>query len=104
FHLDDHLDLDRGIAGKSRHADCRTRMLSDGLAEDFDHQISIAPPTMLNATLISRLLFSVLFDHLNSPRRDRPRARAAGRPRSARSGAALWRRAPPDRKPRHCAA
>src|SRR5262245_5261144 len=39
LHLDDHLDLDRSIAGKSRHTDRRARMLSDALAEDFDHQI-----------------------------------------------------------------
>src|SRR5262245_24714009 len=53
FDLDDHLDLDRGIAGKSRHADRRAGMLSDGLAEDFDHQIgkSVHHPGLVTETV-----------------------------------------------------
>src|SRR5262245_30095993 len=53
FELDDHLHLDRGIAGKSRHADRRAGMLSDGLAEDFDHQIgkSVHHPGLVAETV-----------------------------------------------------
>jgi hypothetical protein len=39
FNLDDHLDLDRRVAGKRGHAYGGACMFADGLAKDFHHQI-----------------------------------------------------------------
>src|SRR6266850_2920178 len=42
LYLEDHLDLDRNVHGQSAHAHGRARVLADGLAEHFDHQVGEA--------------------------------------------------------------
>src|SRR5262249_31347493 len=42
LYLENQLDLDGNVHGEPAHADCRARVLADGLADHLDHQIGEA--------------------------------------------------------------